>query len=454
MPTILALSSRTQKETPTVGQELLWPEAGEKTPLADVTKRKARSGTFIDNHKLPVHRWFRYSAGFSAEWVQNVLRSRGAKRVFDPFAGSGTTLLAADSLAIPSVGTESHPFVARIAEAKLAWDFDVAALRAAAAELRAKADSLPSPPAREADSLIPRIYAPAVLDTLERMRLGHAALADSWPPATTKLLWLVITNLLRACSHAGTAQWQYVLPNKSKAAGKSREPWAAFELSLLQLVSDRSSALQADWQSLARVVLHDARAPFDFPTEGPFDAVLTSPPYPNNYDYADATRLEMTFWKEISGWGDLQGKVRRHLMRSCSQHAAAERLRLEVLLADSLLVPIRQELSVACAKLAEIRETKGGKKAYHTMAAAYFADLARVFHNLRVVTAPGACVCFVIGDSAPYGVHLPAERWLGELAVSAGFHSWRFEKLRDRNVKWDNRVHDVPLHEGNLWIEG
>ena len=25
-----------------------------------------RSGTFVDNMKLPIHRWFRYSAGFSA----------------------------------------------------------------------------------------------------------------------------------------------------------------------------------------------------------------------------------------------------------------------------------------------------------------------------------------------------------------------------------------------------
>ena len=28
------------------------------------------STTFVDNMKLPIHRWFRYSAGFSAEWVK------------------------------------------------------------------------------------------------------------------------------------------------------------------------------------------------------------------------------------------------------------------------------------------------------------------------------------------------------------------------------------------------
>jgi hypothetical protein len=63
-------------------------------------------------------------------------------------------------------------------------------------------------------------------------------------------------------------------------------------------------------------------------------------------------------------------------------------------------------------------------------------------------------VCFVVGDSAPYGVYVPVERWLGELALAAGFHSYSFEKTRDRNVKWKNRKHRVPLKEGRLWVEG
>ena len=417
-------------------------------------KIKARTGTFTDNLKLPVHRWFKYSAGFSAEWVQEVLRSRGSRNVFDPFAGSGTTLLAADAVGIPSVGTEAHPFVARIAAAKVGWDFDIATLRTAIDRLRAYAGSIPPPPPREPDSLIARIYTPEVCASLDRMRFAYESLHADWPAGIARLVWLAITGLLRECSHAGTAQWQYVLPNKTKSESRTRDPWNALELALLRMISDRAYTRENAWSPLARIVRHDARQPFAFLEAQRFDAIVTSPPYPNNYDYADATRLEMSFWGEVAGWGDLQEKVRRHLMRSCSQHAAAERLQLDTLLADPLLAPIRPELSVACSRLAAIRETKGGKKTYHTMAAAYFADLARVFRNLRAIASPGATVCFVIGDSAPYGIHLPAERWLGELALAAGFRAWRFEKLRDRNVKWDNRVHDVPLHEGNLWIEG
>ena len=89
------------------------------------------------------------------------------------------------------------------------------------------------------------------------------------------------------------------------------------------------------------------------------------------------------------------------------------------------------------------------------MIAAYFSDLADVWFSLRRVTKRGSKICFVIGDSAPYGVHIPVDEWFGELALYAGFNLYKFEKIRDRNVKWKlDRKHKVPLKEGNLWVDG
>lgn len=104
--------------------------------------------------------------------------------------------------------------------------------------------------------------------------------------------------------------------------------------------------------------------------------------------------------------------------------------------------------------MAKTRLTRGGKKNYHLMIIAYFNDLSKVFQELRRVTKKDCKVCFVVGDSAPYGVYVPVDKWLGELAIYAGFYSYEFEKLRDRNTKWKNRKHRVPLHEGRLWIKG
>ena len=162
----------------------------------------------------------------------------------------------------------------------------------------------------------------------------------------------------------------------------------------------------------------------------------------------------MMFWGEIDGWGDLKTAIRPTIMRSCSQHSAGDKIILDEILEEPLLKPIIRELTVVTRELEKVRLTKGGKKTYHTMIAAYFLDLAKIWQNSRKVMAKDSRICFVIGDSAPYGVHVAAERWLGELAIASGFDSFEFEKLRDRNIKWKNRTHTVPLQEGRLWVRG
>ena len=276
--------------------------------------------------------------------------------------------------------------------------------------------------------------------------------ADRFDPEISQLLWLALTAVLRSCSFVGTAQWQYVLPNKRKS--KSSDPFTAFKQKIAEMAVDMRILRSTGCRSDAKVLLHDARIVPNVVPRNSIDLVVTSPPYPNNYDYADATRLEMTFWGEIRGWGDLQEAVRQFIIRSCSQHATAEKLELKTLLADSSVDSIREELSTVCNELAEVRQSKGGKKAYHTMIAAYFCDLSKVFQALRSVCKTKSTLCFVIGDSAPYGVYVPVDNWLGRLAIAAGFESFSFEKLRDRNIKWKNRKHRVPLHEGRLWVEG
>ena len=423
------------------------PPTGAK---GDAPPGDAASSTFIDNMRLPVHRWIRFSAGFSGAWAQHVIgdaRARGETRVFDPFAGSGTTLIAAEDAGVPAMGVEAHPFVFRLARAKLArrsaserFRVMADAIRADATTRTAEIDAYPA--------LIRSCYADDVLGELDRLRAAVQCADDGSDAA--QLAWLTLVGILRRCSHAGTAQWQYVLPKKSKRS--PARPFAAFEelrgTVLVDMLASPGSAGPA-----ATLLRSDARECLGVP-DGFATLVVTSPPYPNNYDYADATRLEMSFLGEVRGWGDLQSTVRRHLLRSCTQHVPERAVRLADTLSDPVLAPIRGELAAVCEELAAIRLTKGGRKTYHLMIACYFADLARVWIALRRVCATPSRVCFVVGDSAPYGVYVPVIEWLGRLAVAAGFGAFRFERTRDRNVKWKNRKHRVPLCEGRLWVTG
>lgn len=409
------------------------------------------SGTFGDNMKLPIHRWFRYSAGFSATWVKEVIRERSARAVLDPFMGSGTTCVVADELEIMSYGIESHPFVYRLAKGKLSWTASITAFQQTIAEIEDRVVRMRSKSLPEIPALLGKCYSSDTLVELFKIREVYSKLAPALPEELNSLVFLAINAILRPSSHVGTAQWQYVLPNKRKA--KVSTPGKALALQALLMANDMRHMQLVAKSSRAILIQGDARTLQGIPDKM-IDLVVTSPPYANNYDYADATRLEMTFWGEIDSWGDLHETVRKYLICSSSQHASKDRLELDVLLAEPVTTPIRNELTAVCRELEKVRGTKGGNKAYHTMIAAYFADMGQTFHALRRVTTSGCDICLVIGDSAPYGVYAPVDKWLGELSLAAGFRCWSFDKIRDRNVKWKNRKHTIPLHEGRLWIQG
>lgn len=412
--------------------------------------KESTSGSFADNVDLPVHRWFRYSAGFSGVWAEDlILREAEARnlRVFDPFAGSGTTLIAAEQCGIESWGIDAHPFVARVARAKLAYRSSPDEYLDRAKRVLEGAKCI-TPTVESYVPLIRKCYTDEALRQLDCLR--HAVGCADGDSESARLVWLTLVSILRPTSHAGTANCQYLLPGRRKA--RVQEPFTAFEETARTMYEDMRSA---GGLSGPRTTfnLDDARSCETVPDDY-FNFVVTSPPYPNNYDYADATRLELTFFGEIRSWGDLQTNVRRHLLRSCSQHVPDRAVNLENVLARPELSPIRDELLPVCKELGEIRLIRGGKKTYHNMIACYFLDLARVWLALRRVCHSPSKICFVIGDSAPYGVYVPVIEWLGKLAISAGFRSFAFEKTRDRNIKWKNRKHRVPLCEGRLWVEG
>lgn len=404
--------------------------------------------TFSDNMKLPVHRWYRYSAGYSSEWAAKLMRHWDVSNVLDPFGGSGTTCLAAQESGATSFAVEVHPAVARIAKAKLLWGTDPNDFRAVVSHVlrvvkKKNAVDVPSSP------LVAKCFPDSdSLSDLLRIRDAVNDLAHG--ESTTELAWLAFVSIIRACSPAGTAQWQYVLPNKSKS--RVAEPISAFQAAgdLFAEDMEMRQFLLGTSPAEAHLLNGDARTLEGVP-EAWADAVITSPPYANNYDYADALRLEQIVLGDIEGWSDLR-PLRDVLLRSATQNIGT--WKAEEALNSTLMTPILDEFIPVYEELNEVRKKRGGHKTYHTMLAGYFFDNAKVFQALRRKTSSGVKVCYVVGDSAPYGVHAPVERWLGELAIAAGFSSWEFTKVRDRNTKWKNRKHTHPLHEGYLWIEG
>jgi len=141
--------------------------------------------TFRSNETLPVHRWWPYVQGYSAEFVRGVLS--GAEigpggTVLDPFAGSGTTLVEARRAGALALGAELLAPAVLAARVKTAFELDGGLLfrRAEGSARAARVRSAgPLPFLRETR----RQFAPRALDELLRLRdalpAGGTAVEDA-----------------------------------------------------------------------------------------------------------------------------------------------------------------------------------------------------------------------------------------------------------------------------------
>jgi len=423
-------------------------------------KSNSEWGTFKDSLKAPVHRWFTYPAGFSHKSVEHSIEKHGiiqGQTIYDPFMGSGTTNLVAKTLGINSIGTEAHPFVYQITKAKLNWDIEIKSIKdfieLVQKKLPKKSIALKTKKLQdEFPELVLKCYEVKTLYDLWALReLISENLEDE---GLQGFFFVVVTAMLRNVSIAATG-WPYIAPNKVKTSSIDKDVLTEFILLANQMASDLQSIKL--WsndrykKSKHNLINGDSRNTTDFINSKSVDHVFTSPPYLNNFDYADRTRLELYFWGHANSWGDISQKIRTVLMTSATTQISRADIRYEILTEFSKECPkVTSFIGESIEKLAILRKTKGGKKSYDLMVAGYFNDMYKILKDVYRVMKPNTKALFVLGDSAPYGIHIPTDKLIGEVGIGIGFGSYEIEVLRTRGDKWkaNPQRHNIPLREG------
>ncbi len=423
-------------------------------------RRNSEWGTFKDSLRAPVHRWFTYPAGFSHKAVEHSIDRFGiiqGQTIYDPFMGSGTTNLVAKTLGINSVGVEAHPFVYQITKAKLNWDIETKSVKEfvelVQKKLSLKSDSLRAKKLQsEFPELILKCYEKKTLYDLWALRELIAENLDG--EGIRGFFFVVVTAMLRNVSVAATG-WPYIAPNKVKTTSINKDVLTEFVLLANQMLNDIQAikiwSKDKYKKSEHRLINGDSRNTESCISSGSVDHVFTSPPYLNNFDYADRTRLELYFWGQAKSWGDISESIRTLLITSATTQINRTDVRYEIMDEFSKECPtVTKFIGESVERLAELRKTKGGKKSYDLMVAGYFNDMYKIIKDVYRVMMPKTKALFVLGDSAPYGVHIPTDRLIGDIGICVGFSSYEIEVLRARGDKWraNPQRHNIPLREG------
>jgi hypothetical protein len=182
---------------------------------------------------------------------------------------------------------------------------------------------------------------------------------------------------------------------------------------------------------------------------------VSSPPYLNNFDYADATRLEAYFWGEASTWSEMCTNIRAKMLTATTQQSSAPKAReAELQLGSCIGDDTAATIKEITSKLTTERKARKRGKEYDQVIPAYFASIGLVLQNLSVSLEIGAPVVWLIGDSAPYGVHIDTPSLIGRVAKSFNLECEKDVALRQRGLRWSGNTsrHGVALSERLLLL--
>lgn len=387
-----------------------------------------------------------------AKGLLNLYGSGSGLRVFDPFCGSGTTLLEAYLNGHASFGCDMNPLAAKIAKSKVKiLEIDPDIVHASVdAVVSAIAHSPTNPP-----------------EETEQFHTDCLYEIGQWfpNPVVAKLNWLlrsirsvsggVVKDFLEIVLSSIIREVSQQHPNDLRIR-RRREP--IVDADVFQLYLD---ALDAQYKRIekfwsvrgyapekfrdCRVVEGDSRESVTMKRLGlekdSVDLILTSPPYATALPYIDTDRLSMLV---LFGMPSLARRPLERNLVGSREIMARERGRLERLLAAQ-----ESELPETVCKYlhclhSRVTKTDLGfrRKNMPALLLRFFQDMKQVLKRCHFVLRNGGEAMFVVGDNRMRVDHeyerIPTTDFLQEIAMHCGF---RFMEHIDISVTTENTVH-------------
>lgn len=392
--------------------------------------------SFQANKGRPVYRWYKYKEAFSAALVERLLDQYGVTdgRVLDPFAGSGTTLFAASALGIAADGIELLPIgqqiiaTKRLVENELTDD-DLDALRRWAQEAvwRESTERIPLAELR----ITKNAYPARTHEAIERF-LGASHKENDRVRAVLRFALLCVLESVSFTRKDG----QYLRWDHRSGRKQGSKPFDKGEiLEFDQAITAKVGEIIADVRPTAdqpglfssevapgEIRLYSGSCLEVMPTlaDHTYDAVVTSPPYCNRYDYTRTYALELA----LLGVGEKELSSLRQAMLSCTvENRAKDLLRINPAWSRPIAIADEQELLQAILAYLEDQKARAllNNNGIPRMVRGYFYEMACIIHECARVLQSGAPL-IMVNDNVRYaGASISVDTILSAIAEELGF---------------------------------
>lgn len=420
------------------------PQLGKTNRVSEAPFFRQYSGTFRLNKKQAIHNWYHLVEGFSGELVLSILQqyADASTKVYDPFAGCGTTPLTASYIFLDSYISEVNPFLRFVSDVK------VNVVRRVAMNFRSQrkifedlVDSLAlldddrfSKNINVSDTISDcfshrRYFDDVVLSKIAYLKcLIESIREDSLDVA--KILLLALASILVSVSHTKRAT---DLRYKTKKE-ESKTNYRVFEVFRDKLVSVYNDIQYIDSASLLgkmRFLSEDVRKPV-YGSEEIADISITSPPYLNGTNYFRNTKLELWILDFIQHEHELR-KFREVSIPAGINDISKSRGDFTSI---DFVEPIAKKLDGVAY---DSRIPK--------MVRYYFSDMYQSLSQIFRVLRSGGYLFLDIGDSKFCGVHVATDQLLKQIAQ--GMVGLEF---KEEHLIRTRRSYDKSLLKENLLV--
>ncbi len=398
--------------------------------LKEARPKKERITTNTLSHHHRVQRWANFIAGYSVEFVEQCLSSRNKAEdvVIDPFLGCGTTLVTAKNLGFESVGFDRHQVFFNLAKAKLG-NYNLRDLNRIKEQLCI--GNHPVEWSINAKKFLQKLFTD---EDLGKINLASGSVNNFGE----NLRPLAIAFFLRACEASCGAQTDGIY--KAPTSAKKRIP---FETAIKATYNIFREDIESDWYcnhwiyQPRALCINKSSVNIDEVKADSIGICITSPPYLNNFDYAEMTRMHLYLLGWAGSWGEISTNVRNDLISNTTtalkgkkSHEYQQNSRA------SLPMSLLNELDMIVTDLQNEKKTRAGKKEYDYLIYLYYAEIKKVLSNLYRVLKDGGIVHWIVADAALYGVHIKTHLHTAEIMRHLGFEDIEIKFIRRRGHRW------------------
>jgi len=418
---------------------------GETEEILDEKKPELTNGRAnkLGPQDRAFHDWYRFVLSFPPHLVREYIQKFGLTEksvILDPFCGTGTTLVEAKLAGMKSIGLEGNPFPHFASTVKTNWDLDANKLSSRAQEVANKALTVLESQGID-DNLSFSNPKDLMLKTLSP-EIDKLILTNSISPLPLHKTLVLFERLkqfegesfyghaLLALGNALVFKISNLHFGPEVGVKKPKDDVAVVANWLLEIEKIANDLRQVAGKSFpeAQVHLADARN-LAIIEPNSIDAVITSPPYPNEKDYTRTTRLESVLLGFINSKEELR-TLKKRLVRSNTRGIYKEDDD-DKLVAD---FPEIQRIADEIEKRRiELGKDSGFERLYPRATKLYFGGMARHLSDLRKVLRPGAQLAYVVGDQASYlRVMIRTGKILGSIAQKLGYELTEIDLFRTR----------------------